>query len=52
MVKADLARALHSHISMDWKAVSSYGTGTQSTGVVRILKDLDRDVMGKDVLFV
>ena len=41
MVMADLARALHSHISMDWMAVSSYGSGTQSSGVVRILKDLE-----------
>jgi hypoxanthine phosphoribosyltransferase len=49
---ADLARALHSHISMDWMAVSSYGSGTQSSGVVRILKDLDTDLMGKDVLIV
>ena len=52
MVMADLARALHSHISMDWMAVSSYGSGTQSSGVVRILKDLDTDLMGKDVLIV
>jgi hypoxanthine phosphoribosyltransferase len=50
MVMADLARALHSHVSMDWMAVSSYGSGTQSSGVVRILKDLDTDLMGKDVL--
>ena len=52
MVMADLARALHSHVSMDWMAVSSYGSGTQSSGVVRILKDLDTDLMGKDVLIV
>ncbi len=52
MVMADLARALHSPVSMDWMAVSSYGSGTQSSGVVRILKDLDADIMGRDVLIV
>ena len=52
MVMADLARALHSHVSMDWMAVSSYGSGTQSSGVVRILKDLDTDVAGRNVLIV
>ena len=40
MVMADLARALHSPVRMDWMAVSSYGSGTKSSGVVRILKDL------------
>jgi hypoxanthine phosphoribosyltransferase len=52
MVMADLARALHSPVSMDWMAVSSYGSGTKSSGVVRILKDLDADIMGRDVLIV
>ncbi|HAY42835.1 MAG TPA: hypoxanthine phosphoribosyltransferase [Micrococcaceae bacterium] len=52
MVMADLVRALKSHLSMDWMAVSSYGSGTQSSGVVRILKDLDTDLMGKHVLIV
>src|SRR5690348_12533119 len=52
MIMADLARALHLPVSMDWMAVSSYGSGTQSSGVVRILKDLDTDLMGKDVLIV
>jgi hypoxanthine phosphoribosyltransferase len=37
---------------MDWMAVSSYGSGTKSSGVVRILKDLDTDVHGRDVLIV
>jgi hypoxanthine phosphoribosyltransferase len=37
---------------MDWMAVSSYGHGTTSSGVVRILKDLDTDIAGKDVLLV
>ena len=44
MAMADLARALQRHIEMDWMAVSSYGSGTKSSGVVRILKDLDRDL--------
>jgi hypoxanthine phosphoribosyltransferase len=52
MVMADLARALASHIEMDWMAVSSYGSGTKSSGVVRILKDLDRDISGRHVLIV
>jgi hypoxanthine phosphoribosyltransferase len=52
MVMADLARALHSHADMDWMAVSSYGSGTTSSGVVRILKDLDADIEGRDVLIV
>jgi len=52
MVMADLARALHAPAEMDWMAVSSYGSGTQSSGVVRILKDLDRDIGGRDVLVV
>jgi hypoxanthine phosphoribosyltransferase len=52
MVMADLARALHSPVSMDWMAVSSYGSGTKSSGVVRILKDLDADIMSRHVLIV
>jgi hypoxanthine phosphoribosyltransferase len=52
MVMADLARALSIHIDMDWMAVSSYGAGTQSSGVVRILKDLDSDLTGRRVLIV
>jgi len=52
MIMADLVRALESHLTMDWMAVSSYGSGTQSSGVVRILKDLDSDLMGKHVLIV
>jgi len=50
MVMADLARSLSRHVSMDWMAVSSYGSGTTSSGVVRILKDLDTDITGKHVL--
>jgi len=52
MVMADLARELRSHVTMDWMAVSSYGAGTQSSGVVRILKDLDSDLTGRHVLIV
>jgi hypoxanthine phosphoribosyltransferase len=52
MVMADLARALHSPATMDWMAVSSYGSGTKSSGVVRILKDLDTDLAGRHVLVV
>jgi len=52
MVMADLARALSIHANMDWMAVSSYGSGTTSSGVVRILKDLDADIEGRDVLIV
>jgi len=52
MVVADFARALPRHVSMDWMAVSSYGKGTKSSGVVRILKDLDNDITGRHVLIV
>src|SRR5918911_5472796 len=52
MVMADLARALRTPATMDWMAVSSYGSGTKSSGVVRILKDLDTDIAGKHVLVV
>ena len=52
MVMADLARRLHSSVQMDWMAVSSYGSGTKSSGVVRILKDLDADLTGRHVLIV
>ena len=52
MLMADLSRALASPIEMDWMAVSSYGSGTKSSGVVRIIKDLDRDITGRHVLVV
>ena len=52
MVMADLARELTIPIEMDWMAVSSYGSGTQSSGVVRILKDLDTDLHGRRVIIV
>ena len=52
MVMADLARSFDRHVNMDWMAVSSYGSGTKSSGVVRILKDLDTDISGRHVLIV
>jgi hypoxanthine phosphoribosyltransferase len=52
MVMADLSRALKSHCRMDWMAISSYGSGTQSSGVVRTLKDLNTDISGMHVLVV
>ena len=52
MVMADLARAMHLPVSMDWMAISSYGSATTSSGVVRILKDLDTDISGRHVLVV
>jgi len=52
MVMADLSRAMKSHCQMDWMAISSYGSGTQSSGVVRILKDLTTDIGGMHVLVV
>lgn len=52
MVMADLARRVRVPVAMDWMAVSSYGSGTKSSGVVRILKDLDTDLTGKHVLIV
>ena len=52
MVMADLARALDRHIEMDWIAISSYGSGTKSSGVVRLLKDLDTDITDRHVLIV
>jgi hypoxanthine phosphoribosyltransferase len=52
MFMADISRALQTRVQMDWMAVSSYGSGTTSSGVVRILKDLDTDVLGKSVLII
>lgn len=51
-VMADLTRFLHLPVESDWMAVSSYGSGTKSSGVVRILKDLDRDITGRHVLII
>ncbi len=52
LVMADLMRALPGSVPMDWMAVSSYGSGTKSSGVVRIIKDLDADITGRHVLIV
>ena len=52
MVMGDLSRSFARHVEMDWMAVSSYGSGTTSSGVVRILKDLDQDLLGRHVLIV
>ena len=48
----ELAKRLTVPISLDFMSVSSYGAGTESSGVVRILKDLDEPLAGKDVLIV
>jgi hypoxanthine phosphoribosyltransferase len=52
IVVADFMRHLKSHVTVDWMAVSSYGSGTQSSGVVRILKDLDGPIEDLDVIVV
>ncbi|MBL7493840.1 hypoxanthine phosphoribosyltransferase [Frankia sp. AgB1.9] len=52
MVMADLSRALRTPVTMEFMAVSSYGSASSSSGVVRILKDLDRSIEGRDVLVV
>ena len=52
MVMADFSRALPRNVPMDWMAVSSYGAGTRSSGVVQIRKDLDTDIHGRHVLIV
>ncbi len=52
MVMADVARELKMHVELDFMAVSSYGAGTESSGVVRILKDLDSDLKGRHVIII
>lgn len=52
MFMSDLARALPVPVQLEFMAVSSYGSSTTSSGIVRILKDLDKDITGKDVLVV
>lgn len=47
---SDLIRELQTHIAIDWMSLSSYGSGTKSSGVVRVLKDLTLDVKGKHIL--
>lgn len=49
---ADLMRAISVPINIDFMSVSSYGGGTKTTGVVKIIKDLDHDLSGKDILIV
>jgi len=52
VVMADLARHIDLPVEFDFMAVSSYGSATKSSGVVRILKDLDQEIAGRDVLVV
>ncbi len=52
VVMADLARHIHIPVEFDFMAVSSYGSATKSSGVVRILKDLDQEIAGRHVLIV
>ncbi|HME48639.1 MAG TPA: hypoxanthine phosphoribosyltransferase [Mycobacterium sp.] len=52
MFVTDLARAIPLPTQLEFMAVSSYGSSTSSSGVVRILKDLDRDISDRDVLIV
>jgi hypoxanthine phosphoribosyltransferase len=49
---ADLSRHVHLPLEFDFMAVSSYGAATQTSGVVRILKDLDHEIEGRHVLLV
>ncbi len=52
MFMADLARAIELPVEFDFMAVSSYGSATKTSGVVRIVKDLDLDLSGRDVILV
>ena len=52
IVMSDLSRALHRPVTVEFMAVSSYGSSASSSGIVRILKDLDRDISGQHVLVV
>ncbi len=52
IVMADLARHVQLPVEFDFMAVSSYGSATQTSGVVRILKDLDQEIEGRHVLIV
>jgi hypoxanthine phosphoribosyltransferase len=52
VVMADLSRYIRLPLEFDFMAVSSYGAATKTSGVVRILKDLDHDLVGRDVLLV
>lgn len=52
MVMADLSRHIRLPVDIDFMAVSSYGSATTTSGVVRIIKDLDREIEGRHVLIV
>src|SRR5690348_5995860 len=52
VMMADLSRHIHLPLEFDFMAVSSYGAATQTSGVVRILKDLDHEIEGRHVLLV
>jgi hypoxanthine phosphoribosyltransferase len=52
MFMSDLARAIDLPVEFDFMAVSSYGSATKTSGVVRIVKDLDLDLTGRDVIIV
>jgi hypoxanthine phosphoribosyltransferase len=52
MFMADLVRAMSSRVTLDFMAVSSYGKGTRSSGEVRVLKDLDSGLEGRNVIIV
>lgn len=52
MFMADISRAMSIPLNMDWMALSSYGSGTVSSGVIRILKDLDTDVHGRAIVII
>ena len=49
---SDLIREIDLPITADFMAISSYGSATKTSGVVRVLKDLDKDILGKDVIIV
>ena len=52
MFMCELAKRLDGEVSFDFMDVSSYGSGTESTGIIKILKDLDEDISGKNVIIV
>jgi hypoxanthine phosphoribosyltransferase len=52
LVMSDFSRKLNSHVQIDWMSLSSYGSGTKSSGVVRVNKDLTCDIAGRDILIV
>lgn len=52
ILMSDFSRAMNRQVEIEWMAVSSYGSGTKSSGVVRILKDLDADVTDRNILVI